>query len=267
MNGDVFCLYTYSNLLSAFFIIGASTAYKRCSVSCAITWGHQCFNIGVENVIGGRIMDMKAKQTIKFLVCCLLMAMLLPINTVLHASDSSPGSPEQVIKKLQSSLLQAMREGEKLSDEGRFKFLEPIIDQSHDIELIIKTILGATYWSQLDKEQRTLVVNTFRQLSIVTYADRFNQYEGEQFEVIEQRDLPHEQMLVRSQLTKSDGGTVKFDYILHQTEGRWRIINILFDGVSDLAIKRGEYRAIMQRDGFKALIESLKEKIALVKQD
>jgi phospholipid transport system substrate-binding protein len=59
-------------------------------------------------------------------------------------------------------------------------------------------------------------------------------------------------LLVRSQLIKSDGGIVNFDYVLHQTEGKWRITNILFDGVSDLAIKRGEYRAIMQRDGFQA---------------
>ena len=193
--------------------------------------------------------------------------MLLPVNVAFGASGSGPDGPEQVIYQLQSSLLQAMREGEQLGYEGRFKLLEPVISQSHDSELIIKTILGATYWSQLDKEQKSLIVDTFRQLSIATYADRFNQYEGEQFEIIEQRALPHEQTLVRSQLTKSDGGIVNFDYVLHQTEGQWRIVNILFDGVSDLAIKRGEYRAIMQRDGFQALIELLKEKIALARQN
>ena len=193
--------------------------------------------------------------------------MLLPVKAAFSASGSGTDGPEQVIHQLQSSLLQAMREGEQLGYEGRFKLLEPVISQSHDSELIIKTILGATYWSQLDKEQKSLIVDTFRQLSIATYADRFNQYEGEQFEIIEQRALPHEQTLVRSQLTKSDGGIVNFDYVLHQTEGQWRIVNILFDGVSDLAIKRGEYRAIMQRDGFQALIELLKEKIALAKQN
>ena len=49
-----------------------------------------------------------------------------------------------------------MREGEKLGYDGRFKFLEPVIDQSHDIDLIIKTILGATYWSQLEKKQQNI---------------------------------------------------------------------------------------------------------------
>lgn len=211
---------------------------------------------------------MKVKLTIKLMAWCLIGMWLLSASAVVFsASDSASESPEQVIQKLQSSLLQVMRESEQLGYEGRFKFLEPVIEQSHDLELIIKTILGATYWSQLDKEQKNLVIDTFRQLSIATYAGRFNQYEGEQFEVIEQRALPHEQTLVRSQLTKSDGGTVNFDYVLQQTEGRWRIVNILFDGVSDLAIKRGEYRAIMQRDGFQALIELLKEKISLTRQN
>ena len=210
---------------------------------------------------------MKVKQTINLIVGCLILLLLLPVSSVFCAPDQGAKTPEQVISHLQSSLLQAMQEGEKLGYEGRYKFLESVIDQSHDIDLIIKTILGATYWSQLDKAQQDLIVDTFRQLSIATYAGRFTQYEGEQFKIVEQRSLPREQTLVRSQLTKSDGGAVNFDYVLHQTDGGWRIVNILFDGVSDLAIKRGEYRAVLQRDGFPALIQLLKEKIALAQQN
>ncbi|MEQ1815797.1 MAG: HpnM family protein [Nitrosomonas sp.] len=210
---------------------------------------------------------MKVIRAIKLIGWCLILVMLLPISVALSTSSSEPENPEQVIEKLQSSLLQVMRDGDKLSYEGRFKFLEPIIDESHDLNLIIRTILGATYWSQLGKEQQDLIAETFRKLSIATYAGRFNQYEGEQFQIVEQRALPREQVLVRSRLTKSDGGTVNFDYVLHQADGHWRIANILFDGVSDLAIKRGEYRAILQRDGFQALIDMIKEKIVLTQQN
>lgn len=190
-----------------------------------------------------------------------MLVMLLPISPAFSAAESETRNPEQVIQYLQSSLLHVMQDGEKLGYDGRYKYLEPVIDQSHDIDLIIKTILGATYWSQLDATQQNLMVETFRQLSIATYAGRFTHHEGEQFRIIEQRDLPRDQVLVRSQLTQSDGGTVNFDYVLHQDQGHWRITNILFDGVSDLAIKRGEYRAILQRSGFQALIDMLKEKI------
>ncbi len=222
----------------------------------------------MENVLIGKIAVMKAKQIINMrsIIKYQLALLLLIAGLFVNTSMAGSGSPEEVVVKMQSSLIQVMKDGEKLGYNGRFKFLEPVIDQSHDMELIIKTILGATYWSQLDNSQKKLIINTFRELSVSTYASRFTQYEGEQFEVVEQRDLPHEQKLVRSQLTKSDGGTVNFDYVLHKTEAGWRIVNILFDGVSDLAIKRGEYRAVMQRDGFPALIELLKEKITAARQ-
>lgn len=210
---------------------------------------------------------MKVKSIINLFPLCLVLVFFLPISQALSTTPSAESkSPEQVIQHLQTSLLHVMQEGPKLGYDGRYKYLAPVIDESHDIDLIIKTILGATYWSQLDQSQQDLMVETFRQLSIATYAGRFVQHEGEQFRILEQRSLPRDQVLVRSQLTQSDGVTVNFDYVLHQVDGRWKIANILFDGVSDLAIKRGEYRAILQRDGFQPLIDMLKEKIVQARQ-
>lgn len=211
---------------------------------------------------------MKVKQTIKLLQLILIGVLLWSAAVASATSDATAKNPEQVVHHLQSSLIQAMRQGSQLSYQGRFDFLSPVITQSHDFDLIIKTILGATYWAQLTQEQQNLIMNTFRQLSVATYAGQFTHHEGEQFEIIEQRALPHDQILVRSQLVKSDGGIVNFDYVLQQSDGsQWRIVNILFDGVSDLAIKRREYRAILQRDSFTALVEMLKEKIALTRQN
>jgi phospholipid transport system substrate-binding protein len=41
----------------------------------------------------------------------------------------------------------------------------------------------------------------------------------------------------------------------------WQIINIIADGVSDLALKRSEYTSILSRDGFDVLIAKITEKI------
>ncbi|SEQ82355.1 phospholipid transport system substrate-binding protein [Nitrosomonas sp. Nm51] len=212
---------------------------------------------------------MKAKQTIRKKswvlgsnVVVMLSLFLIAFAGVLRANEPEPDSARAVVSYLQQSVLQAMREGEQMRYSERVKFLTQVINQTHDIELIIKTILGATLWHELDASEQNLIIETFRQLSIATYAGRFKQYNGEQFEFIEQRDLPRDQELVRSQLIKSDGGAVSFDYVLHQPAKQWLIINILFDGVSDLAIKRSEYRSILQREGFQSLIDMLNVKIA-----
>jgi len=212
---------------------------------------------------------MKAKQIIKQLpwILILLSILILPLISVVKIAQASetespePDSAHAAVYDLQQSLLQSMRDGEQMGYDGRVEFLTDVVNRTHDVELIIKTILGATLWFELNPEQQDLIIETFRKLSIATYAGQFKQHDGEQFKFIEQRDLPREQKLVRSQLIQGNGIPVNFDYVLHQPEEKWLIINILFDGVSDLAIKRSEYRSIMQRDGFQALIDMLNTKI------
>ncbi len=171
-------------------------------------------------------------------------------------------SAEDVVGYLQQSLIEAMRKGEQLDHAERVAFLAPVIEQTHDFDRIIKTIIGSTLWHQMDQSQQNLIIETFRKLSIATYAGQFKEFSGEQFKLLEQRDLPRDQKLVRSQLVTDDGEVVSFDYVLHRPDGHWRVINILFDGVSDLAIKRSEYRSIMQRKGFQSLIDMLNVKIS-----
>ncbi len=214
---------------------------------------------------------MKAKQAVDKMLQILIIVSILMTSLAISSASAANGdngdepaldSAHAVVHDLQQSLLQVMREGEQqLGYPGRVAFLTPVVDRTHDIEMIIKTILGATFWHELDQAQQDLIIETFRQLSIATYAGQFKQYNEEQFKFLEQRDLPRDQKLVRSQLIKGDGGTVNFDYVLHRPVEHWMIINILFDGVSDLAIKRSEYRSIMQREGFQSLIDMLKEKI------
>ena len=61
---------------------------------------------------------------------------------------------------------------------------------------------------------------------------------------------------------KSDGGKVSLDYILHLAGNEWRIINVIANGVSDLALKRADYTSYLKGKGFDALLAKLNEKIA-----
>ena len=43
----------------------------------------------------------------------------------------------------------------------------------------------------------------------------------------------------------------------------WRIINIIANGISDLALKRSEYTSILKREGFEVLLAKISDKIKL----
>lgn len=195
----------------------------------------------------------------------IIVAMLL-ITPQSWAETLEPGSPKQIVSRLHEALIKAMREGEKLGYRGRFELLAPVVDQTHDLDFIARTTLGAN-WTQLDAEQQRTFTDVFRKLSIGTYAGWFKSHDGERFEFLEQQSMPRNQVMVRSSLVRLKEEPVRFDYILRQGKEGWRIVNILADGVSDLALKRVEYRAILQRDGFPTLIDMLRKKIALTEED
>lgn len=203
---------------------------------------------------------------IKSIFHLLVMTTILLYMPVSWSQKPDITSPEQTINNLHEALLKGMRGGDKLGFQGRFKLLAPVIDRSHDLDFIARTILGKLL-TNLNREQQHIFIEHFRKLSISTYAGWFKSYEGERFEFLEKKAMPRNHVLVRSQLTLANGDTVSFDYILGQGKEGWRIINVLADGVSDLALKRVEYRSILSKKGFPVLIDMLKKKIALAEKN
>jgi phospholipid transport system substrate-binding protein len=212
-----------------------------------------------------RFVNMKVARLIRSCFIFRILFISLLIGLAALARAEAPTGPEQVVSTLHEALIKAMKEGEKLGYQGRFSLLAPVVDQTHDLDFIARTTLGAN-WTQLDAEQQRTFSDVFRKLSIGTYAGWFKSYDGERFEFVERQSMPRDQVMVRSKLVQSGGEVTRFDYILRQGKDGWRIINILADGVSDLALKRVEYRAILQRDGFPTLIDMLKKKLVLTEQ-
>ena len=175
-------------------------------------------------------------------------------------------NPKEIVNDLHDALLEGMQGGDKLGFQGRFKLLAPIVERTHDLGFIARTILGKL-WTKLSSEQKQIYVDHFRNLSISTYAGWFKKFDGEKFKYIDNKTMPRNHVLVRSQLIQSNGDKVNFDYLLRQDKNNWRIINILADGVSDLALKRVEYRSILEKKGFKVFIDMIKKKIELAKKN
>jgi phospholipid transport system substrate-binding protein len=209
---------------------------------------------------------MKNWPEIKSALHLLIMTAMLLYIPVTWTQGLDTIDPAKTVNSLHSSLLKGMQGGDKLGFQGRFKLLAPIVERSLDLDFIAKTILGKL-WTKLNREQQQIFISHFHKLSISTYAGWFKEYDGEHFKYIDQKTMPRNYVLVRSQLIKSNGDTVSFDYLLRQDKKDWRIINVLADGVSDLALKRVEYRSVLGKKGFKVFIDMLKKKIELAEKN
>ena len=185
-----------------------------------------------------------------------LLALLLLAPAGVPAADTAA----QVVEGLHDELLIVMKQAKQLGYAGRYQRLAPTVTASYDFPYIAKVAVGR-YWRSFTSKQKSQFIEIFSKLSIATYANRFGGYSGEHFKTISEEELKRGHRLVETVLIKANGEEIELDYILHQNDEQWRIINVIAEGVSDLSLKRADYTSYLKRYSFDALLEKLSEKI------
>lgn len=176
------------------------------------------------------------------------------------AQEESGATAKQIVETFQAELIAVMKNGKQLGYAGRYEKLSDSVANSHDLTKIARIVVGKE-WEKLTEEQQQKLVDVFSRLSIASYAHNFKDYSGESFEFDSEEETARGGVVVHSHLVIPNDKPVKFDYMLKEKGNSWRIINIIANGVSDLALKRSEYTTILQREGFDALISKINEKI------
>lgn len=167
---------------------------------------------------------------------------------------------KEVVLTFQRELLDVMKQGVELGYQGRYQKLEVAIAKSHDLAKVARIVIGKE-WKGLSAEQRKKLTEVFSQFSIASYAHNFKQFAGESFEYASEDKTARGGIIVHSVFVLPKDKNVKFDYMLKKTADKWLVINVIANGVSDLALKRSEYTSILKRDGFDALIAKITERI------
>ena len=176
------------------------------------------------------------------------------------AQDETGATAKQVVEKFQVELIAVMKNGKQLGYAGRYEKLYEPISNSHDLTKIARIVVGKE-WEKLSETQQQKLTDIFIRLSVASYAHNFKDYSGESFVFDSEEETARGGMVIHSHLIIPNDKPVKFDYMLKEKGNSWRIINIIANGVSDLALKRSEYTSILQREGFDALISKINEKI------
>ena len=190
------------------------------------------------------------------------VALALAAGPALAAEADAP--QVQLVKHLDGTLLDVMRNAKQLGFKGRYAKLEPLVQQVFDVRLMTQVAVGSG-WNELTDDQRAELVKAFGQFIAATYADRFDGYSGEKF--VESGQRPYGTgTLVQTQLVKSDGEPVALDYVTHENDGNWQVVDVYMTGtISELATRRSEFSAVFHRAGYEGLLQSLQEKVAQIK--
>ncbi len=169
------------------------------------------------------------------------------------AQEEAGGTPRETVETLHRALVAAAREA---SVDARYRALERVVTATHDLPYIAQFALRRQ-WPALSEAEREEFSAAFQRLSVMTYASRFATVTEQTFAITGTADAAAGRAGVTATVARANGEPVTLEYLLHEADGRWRIINIVADGVSDLALKRSEYQAALASGTLHTLIADL----------
>jgi phospholipid transport system substrate-binding protein len=191
-----------------------------------------------------------------------LVAATAALTVAWRGGESNAAAvPAATLNSFYDTLLAVMKGGQKLGFAGRRQKLAPAITQAFDLSLMTRLVVGLP-WPSLSAEDQKQLVAAFSDFSIATYANQFDDFSGEKFEVEPKAvPAPGNDVIVKTKLIQSNGEPVQLDYLLRQEQGEWRIIDVFLSGtISQLAARRSEFSGILREQGARGLITVLKEK-------
>ena len=139
------------------------------------------------------------------------------------------------------------------SDLG-FIFMETDVQATNDGEIVVFHDNTLNRLAGVDKK--------ISDLSVTSYAHYFTNYSGESFNIDSVKQVSPTQIYVHTTLVLPEENDVSMDYLLKKKGKNWHIVNIITNGISDLALKRSEYVAVLKKSGLDALLAQLDVKIA-----
>jgi phospholipid transport system substrate-binding protein len=181
------------------------------------------------------------------------------------AGAAVPTAPAEVVAELHAGLVAAAADSSR-GVEARYAELEPLVDRTHDLPYIAELSIRR-FWAGLTDEQRQRFVAAFSRLSVMTYAARYGTATATTFEISGSENDANSRVLVHAAIDRANDPDVSLDYLLHETDGGWKIINILADQVSDLALKRAEYARVLGSGTIDDLVAELESQTDELRED
>jgi phospholipid transport system substrate-binding protein len=177
-------------------------------------------------------------------------------------ADAPATQAAGTLRAFYSTLSATMKNGPSLGFSGRRDRLEVAVKSAFDLPRMTRLAVGPR-WQALSPQQQSELVTAFGDYSAATYASRFTHDAGEHFEVSSDVTATDDGAIVHTKLMRSNEAPVQLDYLMKQDGGSWKIEDVYLSGtISELATRRSEFTAVLDRGGPQALVDALRKKAA-----
>ncbi len=159
--------------------------------------------------------------------------------------------------------------GELTTDElplpERVSRFRTLLTEAFDVPAIGRFVLGR-YWRTANESERAEYLKLFEDFIVQTYVQRFNDFAGAQIRVLQTRAGRENEVIATVEAVLPGRPAARFDVRMQRDDGRFKIFDVIVEGISMSMTQRDDFAAVIQRNGGKVegLLASLREKTRAV---
>lgn len=188
------------------------------------------------------------------------LAILIGAGLAFWVGPVSAGPARDLVEIFHGELIAVMKKADSISIEKRFEILDPAVRRTFNMPEMVRIASGAVWRSGGDADKRA-AADAFTKMSVSTYASRFDGFSGQRFETVSETPGPKDSVVVRTRIHSPGETPVKLTYIVRKYSDKWQAIDVIVaGGISELALRHSEYRAILKKGGLKSLAAILNKK-------
>jgi phospholipid transport system substrate-binding protein len=150
------------------------------------------------------------------------------------------------------------------SEAEREALFRELLNETFDIERIGRFVVGR-YWRQAGPDDQEAFLQAFEDAIVQRFLPLFSQYKGEQLIIGEARpDSKNPKFtVVTSTYVDAAGRQVKADWRLLERNGKYKVFDVVVEGVSMAITLRSEYASVIKNQGgLPGLVVLLRDKLA-----
>jgi phospholipid transport system substrate-binding protein len=193
---------------------------------------------------------------------CLLALALLVLPAGAQALDTKQAAT--FLEDLQERAASRLGDA-SISDKEKEEHFRKLFNENFDVPAIGRFVIGR-YWRAASPEDQKAFLAVFEDAMVQRFLPLLAENSSERFKIgVVTPDARNDNMaLIASRIDRAEGEPYKVSWRVRETDGDFKILDIVAEGVSMAITLRSEYGTVLKNNGGKLppLTEALREKVS-----
>lgn len=218
-------------------------------------------------ISNGRSESPERRLASRMAVALLVFGVSIGLNASASSAEDAEltAAPRALIEKTANQIVSILSDQEQAED-ARVAAIEAIAYEIFDFTTMSKLVL-ARNWRKMNTEQRAEFVREFKRNLSRTYGTRLDRYDQEDIEIFATQVEPRDDVSVKTRILGGEFNNAVISYRLRLRKERWRIIDVVIEGVSLVSNYRSQFAEILNSGTIDDLLEKLRDKNFELKEE